>query len=404
MSDPALAPIDAATRPSDLDAARARFPAVQNHVYANVGSRGVLSNAARDAAIGMIDGHWLGGSAKADRNRLIDRCRRRFATLVHAAPEEVAVLKNVSEGLNSVATAMDWRAGDNVVLCGELEHPNNIYLWLALRRFGVELRQVPPRDGAIDAPAMAATIDGRTRIVTASSVTFTPGFRTDLKTIGQASRAAGAFFLVDAVQSCGVLDLDVGDACVDGLATSTSKGLLGIMGLGFLYVSTAWLDRLTPAFVSRYSVERGDGHESEIEAFDVRYAGNAKRFEIGNYNWTGIAVADVALGELLAVGLPVIEAHTVGLSRRLADGLTGLGWPVNTPPEEAMRSHLVTVGTLGAGDAYSSHDPRLNRLIAALQAAGIRFAVRRGLLRFGFHLFNTADDVDSILDVARATD
>ena len=404
MTDQAVAPIGMTAGPSDLAALRARFPAVQGPVYANVGSRGVLSNAARDAAIAMIDRQWLAEGSKADRHRLLDRCRNRFAALVHARPEEIAVLKNVSEGLNSVATAMDWQVGDNVVLCAELEHPNNIYLWLALQRLGVELRQVPPRDGTIDAPAMTAAIDGRTRIVTASSVTFTPGFRTDLKAIGRATRAAGAFFLVDGVQSCGVLDLDVGDACIDGLATSTSKGLLGVMGLGFLYVSAAWLDRLTPAFVSRYSVERGDGHESEIEDFAVRYAATAKRFEIGNYNWTGIAVADVALGELLDVGVPTIEAHTLGLARRLADGLTAAGWPVNTPPADTMRSHLVTVGAMGAGDAYSSHDPRLNRLIAALQADGVRFAVRRGLLRFGFHLFSSADDVDRILQIARATD
>lgn len=402
MSDTVAAAPPPAGGILDVAAVRARFPAVHRHVYANVGSRGVLSNTAREAAIGAIDGHWLGDVSKEQRNRLLDRCRQRFAALVHAGPDEIAVLKNVSDGLNSVATAMDWRAGDNVVLCPELEHPNNIYLWIALRRFGVELRQVPPRAGAIDAPALAAAIDGRTRIVTASSVTFTPGFRTDLATIGRASRVAGSFFLVDAVQSCGVLETNVEEAFVDGLATSTSKGLLGLMGLGFLYVSRVWLERLTPAFVARYSVERGGGHESEIESLDFHYAPTARRFEIGNYNWTGIAVADASLGELLDIGPPAIEAHTLALARRLADGLAALGWPVNMPPDDGKRSHLVTVGELGAGDAYSSRDPRLNRLIEALKAADVRFAVRRGLLRFGFHIFNDAEDVDRILEIAHA--
>ncbi len=379
---------------------RTRFPAAERQVYLNVGSRGIISDAAKQAADRMIEGHWLSDMPKSERKPMLEGCRTKFARLVKAAGEaEVAVLKNVSEGLNSIATALTWEPGDNVVLTPELEHSNNIYLWRALHQRGVELRAIPHRDGHIDAARMAEAIDGRTRLVTASSVSFTPGHRTDLRTIGEAARSKRAFFLIDGVQSCGVLDIDVEDVRADGLATSTSKGLLGLMGLGFLYVRSGWLDRLRPAFVARHSVAHS-GHESEFEGMDFAYAADAKRFEIGNYNWTGIAVADAALGELLEAGTPAIEAHSLALADRLREGFLALGFKVALADDPARRSHLVTVGDMGLGDTYTTGNEVLNRVARALEAEGVRFSIRRGMLRFGFHFYNNEADVERVLAVA----
>lgn len=378
------------------------FPAAERQTYLNVGSRGIISTAAKIAAERMIEGHWLANMSKEDRLPMRQGCREKFARLVHATgPHEVAILKNVSEGINHVATAIDWQEGDNVVLTPELEHGNNIYAWMALRAKGVELREIDHVDGHIDSASMTAAIDARTRLVTAASVTFTPGFRTDLAAIGRAARAVDAFFMIDAVQSCGVLDLDVEAVMADGVAVSTSKGLLGIMGLGFLYVRADWLDRLRPAFVARHSVH-STGHESEYEGADFDYAPDATRFEIGNYNWTGIAVSDVALGELLDIGMPNIERHVLGLADALREGFQQLGLAVATTSDPNLRSHLVTVGEMGSGDTYTTGDDRLNRIAAALSEDGVKFTIRRGMLRFGFHLYNDMSDVSRVLEIVRS--
>ena len=134
----------------------------------------------------------------------------------------------------------------------------------------------------------------------------------------------------------------------------------------------------------------------------LRLQPDARRFEIGNYNWIGIAALDASLDLLLGIGAAAIEKHAVGLANRLAGGLQQLGYPVCRPPEDWARSHIVTIGTLGAGDAYSSDDERLNRLAAALKEARVKFTVRRGLVRFGLHLYNNEADVDKILEVARS--
>lgn len=379
---------------------RERFPAARDWTYLNVGSRGIVSDASRQAAVDLVDGHWLVDVGKDQINPLLVACRAEFARLVGGKPAEVAVTENVSEGLNAVATAIDWQPGDNVVLSSDLEHANNVYLWYGLRRFGVEVRAIEPRRGEIDADGLAAAIDRRTRIVTAASVTFTPGFRTDLATIGKAARAHGALFLVDGVQSCGVLKVDVEAAHIDALVTSTSKGLLGLMGLGFLWVREDWLPRLTPAYVARTSIATS-GHYSEIESVDFAFAPTAERFEVGSPNWVGIAAAASALEEINAVGVERVEAHALALAEELRRGLESLGLPVQRPSLPHALSHLVTVGERGAGDAYSTRDPRLAAFSAALTEARIRFSIRRGLVRFGFHMYNNTEDVERVIGIAR---
>jgi selenocysteine lyase/cysteine desulfurase len=387
--------------PVDWAALRRRYPAACDTRYLNVCSRGLLSQAAHAAGVRALDAD-RDASAGAPGPQMLEELRARFGRLIGAPAQDVAVTKNVSEGLNAVCNAIEWRRGDNVVLCGEVEHPNNVYLWLALAGRGVELRDVAARAGVADAAAMAEAMDARTRIVTVSAVSFVPGFRADLARLGAAARAAGALFLVDAVQATGVVHIDVERDAVDALATSTSKGLLGSRGLGFLYVREAWARRLRPLYIARNGIDSRGRHYSEFEGPGFTLWESARRFEVGNYNYTGVAVAHASIAELLAVGPARIEMRAVSLARTLADGLSGLGYPVNAPPAPALRSHIVTLGRKGAGGPDATGDPLLDRLSGALHEAHVRHSIRRNLLRFAFHLYNDESDVRAVLDAATA--
>jgi cysteine desulfurase/selenocysteine lyase len=131
---------------SVTDASR-EFPATEQLTYMDVSARGVISRAVRAALDTHLDGRMLGSAEKDEYFALVERTRGRFAQLINAHADEVALTKNVSEGLNTVAASLPWQAGDNVVLCPELEHPNNVYCWLNLRHRGVEVRMVSPRGG-----------------------------------------------------------------------------------------------------------------------------------------------------------------------------------------------------------------------------------------------------------------
>ena len=381
---------------------RSRYPAASRSTFLNITSGTPLSKAAKAAVDALLEAQLGGDLGAEQRTPLMQSARARFAEVIGAQAAEIAITKNVTEGLNIVAHAMDWQAGDNVVVCTELEHPNNVYLWLALRNRGVEVRMPRAQNGAIDTDAMIAAIDARTRIVTVASVTFAPGFRTELEKLGRACRKAGVLFLVDGVQSCGILEMDVDAMHIDALATSTSKGLIGIAGLGFLYVRAAWIERLTPVYIGRYSIERGTGHESELEANEFGLVSDARRFEAGNYNWAGIAAAQASMAELLETGISAIESRAVALASALAEGLQMAELPVTQPPPGIERSHIVTVGRLGAGDTKTTGDAKLDRISSALQEGGVKFTLRKGLLRFGFHYYNDESDVARVLEIVRS--
>ena len=109
--------------------------------------------------------------------------------MLGARPEQVAFVRNTSDGLSTVANGLDWQRGDNIVTFRN-EFPSNIYPWLRLRdAFGVEVRMCEERDGRIDLDELISLIDGKTRVVAISHVQYASGFRTDLERIGRAARA-----------------------------------------------------------------------------------------------------------------------------------------------------------------------------------------------------------------------
>jgi cysteine desulfurase/selenocysteine lyase len=386
--------------PTTVAEARRLFPGAQHQIYMDVAGRGLLSTPVRAAIDAYLDMRYSGGNKPA-MFAAVEHAREKFARLIGCAPDEVALTKNISEGLNIVATALDWKAGDNVVLCSDLEHANNVYVWLNLaRNRGVEVRAIPMRDGHYPVDAMIAAMDGRTRVVTACTVSFVPGYRTDIDKLAAACRKGGAFLLLDGAQSAGMVDINVAKQGIDALAVSTQKGLLALYGMGFLYVKREWAERMSPAYLARFGVDLGTAGEAALGDADYQLMPGAKRFDLGNYNFVGTVAAGRALDLLLAIGVPAIEAHLKELASRLAEGLAALGLPVCGAPRGPHRVQIVVVGTLGTGHD-AADDSRMQSLYDHLVAHGVNLSIRKGALRFSLHLYNNADDVDRVIGLAR---
>ena len=384
-----------------LASARAHFPALERWTYMDVSARGVLSREVRAALDAHLDDRMMNGATDKDQFfALVERARGRFAELINADADEIAYTKNISEGLNIVATAIEWRGGDNVVLCPELEHPNNVYVWLNLRRRGVDVRSVPPRDGHIPVDALIERMDERTRVVTVSTVSFAPGFRTDVEKLGKVCRERGVMLLVDAAQSVGVQHTDVRASNIDALAVSTQKGLLALYGMGYLYVRREWAERMQPAYLARFGVDLGDAHEASIGGYDFKLAAGARRFDLGNYNFLATAAVDASMRQLLEWDTRRIEPYVQGLTHALAKGFLDLGLAVVGGEPGAHITKIVTVGEMSA-DHYGSGDERYNRLYAHLVENRVKLSIRRGMLRFSLHVYNNMDDVERVLDLTR---
>ena len=381
---------------------RALFPGARGGPYFDIAARCLLAKPVRDAAAAHLETRMREGGDKDELRAVVEETRAGFAALVGAGPEEIAITKNVSDGLNLFAASLPWRAGDNVVFCPELEHPNNIYLWYNLRRArGVEVRPVAAADGEVPVGAMAAAMDGRTRLVTVPSISFAPGFVTDLAAVAAAARGVGALTLVDAAQSVGAAVTDVRLLGIDALAVATQKCLLSLYGFGFLYVRREVADDLVPGHVARYGIELEGAHETAFSADELRYRPGALRFDVGNYNYLGAAAARAALGLIRGWTVAAIEAHVRRVAGRLAAGFAELGLPVAGGAASRRRAHIVAVGARVAGRHYSADDPAMNALHARLNADGVRLAIRSGVLRFSVGVHNDDSDVERALASAR---
>ncbi|WMS44314.1 aminotransferase class V-fold PLP-dependent enzyme [Acuticoccus sp. MNP-M23] len=385
--------------PLSLAAFREGFPALQSGAYLSICDKAILHDRVRDAVDDFLTGMAGGNATRVGHETHVTAARKAFAAMIGASADEIAFGRNVSDGINAVVCAMDWKAGDNAVVCLALEHPNNIYPWLRLKKRGVTLRDVPPVNGRIDQAAMADAMDASTRMVSCASVSFAPGYRADLARLGAAARRHDALFLVDGVQSAGILCHDVEAENVDAFATSTSKGLLGIYGAGFLYVSSRWVDRLEPAYLSRPAVAAENDDASAIGAYDYRLQPGARRFEVGSYNLAGAYAVDAAMALLAGVGADTVERQALMVAEGLRAALHAAGaTPVSQPADAHETSHIVTAGPLDAGGHGFSSTAWVEPLSARLAEAGVIHTVRRGQLRLATHGYNTEADVALVRD------
>lgn len=381
---------------------RRLFPAAQEQVYCDVAARGPISTTVRDAVAAHLDVRMSGRVDKQAYFDLIETTRDRFAGLINAHSDEISFTKNVSDGINTVANALPWQAGDNVVICQSLEHPANIFVWQSLAQTrGIVVREVAPVDNAISADAVLNAIDDRTRVVTVSSVSFSPGLRVPMARLGRVCRERGIFFLVDGAQSIGIARMDVAADMIDGLAVSTQKGLLGLYGMGFLFVRRELAEAMRPAYLSRMGVDLGTAHEaSSGTESSFRFATAARRFDVGNFNYVGAVAVNQAMKELQAFDAVALESYVCGLARQLASKLEAVGAPLIAKSNDPRMAHIVAIGH-GIGATHDSvDDTSLLALHDQFEAGRICHTIRRGVLRLSLHAYNDLTDIDRIADIA----
>jgi cysteine desulfurase/selenocysteine lyase len=378
-----------------FEAARSHFPGALSQSYLDVASRGLIPAEAPDLAFLHLMQRVQGRADKHAYFELVENTRRSFAKLVGAAPDEIAMTKNVSDGLNMVAASIGWSPGDEVLLCSAVEHPNNIYVWRNLEQQGVSVRDFPSPDGLFPIDAVIELLErgSRARVVAVSATSFTPGFRVDLDRLGLACRRAGAHLVVDGAQAAGILHIDLAKTPIDALSVSTQKGLCSLYGMGFLYVRKAFAETLTPRYLARFGVDIDASHEADYDPGPVKYQHGAQRFDLGNYNFLATLLVGDALGLLNNLGTPAIERHVTHLAAELSHGLLSLGAPI-AAPANARRANMVSIASQGEPGAVV-------QLQQHLQRNKVQAAVRRNAIRFSFHFYNNMADVEAALQACK---
>jgi selenocysteine lyase/cysteine desulfurase len=309
--------------------------------------------------------------------------RNLTASLLGAAPDEIAVTASVSAGLNSLASALQFSGARNKVVVSDFEFPTNAQIWHAQEPRGARVVHVPrAADGYIPAEAFEKAIDEQTQLVAVTHVCFRNGAKLDIPGIVRLARAKGAKVLLDCYQSVGSLDIDVKGLDVDFAAGGMLKYLLGTAGIGFLYAKAACVQSLVPTNSGWFA-------QANIAAMDItanRPAPNARRFEAGTPPVVNCYAAEAGLKMLLKVGAPAIEKRNLALTRRCMERLEEIGWPSITPTQDERRGATVAVPSRDAAG-----------LAAELMKHDIVTSHRDDNVRASFHFYNNEDDVESFV-------
>ncbi len=273
---------------TDLAAFRAEFPALRRLVYLNTAT---VAPAARSvsAALRTVGREWEQGTFDWQRwEAQAHATREFFARLIGAAPGSVALVSSVSEAAATVARSL--RPPGRVVV-GAREFRSNLFPWLASRDRGLEVVEVPAtRDGVVTTNALMQAIDERTVLVAVTEVQSSSGFRVRVPEIAARARAVGARLFLSAMQSAGVLRLDVRESDPDFVVAHGYKWLLAPRGAGWLYVRPDRLGELESLAPNWKSVAEP---YAEYYGGPLAYAEDARKLDtsLAWFPWVGAKAA-----------------------------------------------------------------------------------------------------------------
>jgi cysteine desulfurase/selenocysteine lyase len=328
----------------------------------------------------------------------LENVRRQAAKLLRSDTDEVALIRNTTEGINLVSEGVPWQPGDNVVLFAD-EFPTNRIPWQHLASRGVEARLItstnPGGNTDADLDRLLAACDSHTRIVSASWVGYASGRRWDVAKLAEAVHSRGALLFLDAIQGLGIFPLDVHAMNVDFLAADGHKWLLGPEGAGLFYVKRELLNLLRPIGIGWNSV--ADGHD--FAATQWKLKPSAARYEGGTMNTGGF----VALGASLALLASYEATGGVGsLGRRVLE-ITELA----CRKLQAARCTILSDRRPGAASGIISFEvPGKNPVVVRrhLLDHGVVVSCRAGKLRISPHAYTTEADLDRLVAWIRSAE
>jgi selenocysteine lyase/cysteine desulfurase len=356
------------------------FPVRERLIYLNHAAVAPLARPAAEAMQWLAQDCLEFGSLHYDRwLAAYEGLRGATARLVGAEPAEIALVKNTSEGIATVAMGLDWKPGDRMVGFRE-EFPANYFPWKRLEQKGVTVTWLSVEDPLerIEQACRGA------KLLAISFVQFLSGYRAPLQEIGEICRRNRCIFLVDAIQGLGAFPVDVRTCGIDALAADGHKWLLGPEGCGILYINRALQERVEPVEFGWTNVARYADYASR----DMALRPDAGRYECGTLNTIGCFGLKASIELLLEVETGLIAPVVQNLGDRIAAGAAAKGY-------EVLGSRTAETG---AGIvSFRKPGMEAGEIVRQLRAAGIVTAPRNGWVRTSPHFYISPQDIDRML-------
>ncbi|MFN2500674.1 MAG: aminotransferase class V-fold PLP-dependent enzyme [Pyrinomonadaceae bacterium] len=371
------------------NAVRGLFAACQRYTYLNSAAVSPLPATAIEAVNRQLADVAANGSANyQDWIDTKNRARDLIAEMLHVRSDQIAFMRNTSDGVATIANGLMWNKGDNIVSF-EREFPANFYAWRRIRdEIGVELRLCPERNGRIDLDELTGMIDANTKVVALSAVQYGSGYKADLERVGRVARSVDALFCVDIIQGLGAMGFDLPAQYVDAAFGASHKWLCGPEGCGIIYLSDRARERVRPTLVGWISVETPWDFADREQPFKP----NALAWETGTGCSSLFYGLEQGLKLLRDQGLDNIEGYLRNITDYLCEGLKGRPYDVIGSRAASEASAIVCI---------KHHNPAVtsNDIAARLAAENIIVSPRGDRLRIAPHFFNNTEDIERLLEV-----
>lgn len=365
---------------------RKMFPATEKYAYLNSAAVSTMPTVTVEAVCSQLrDASENGTLNYAEWVATKERARKLTAEMLNVRAEQIAFMRNTSDGFSSVANGLKWNDGDNIVTF-EREFPANFYAWRRIRdKFGVELRLAKEKNGRIDLDEFISLIDANTRIVSISFVQFSSGFRADLERISEAARKHDALFAVDIIQGFGALPLDL--SLADIACGASHKWLCSPEGCGIIYLSDKAREIIEPTLVGWISVET----PWDFDDYEQNFKPTALAWESGTSSASLFYGLEQSLKLLNETGAENIANHLENLTDFLCESLAGKNYDIISSREKGEKSQIVCIKHRGGLTS--------TQITKQLEAESVIVAPRGDRLRIAPHFFNNQEDIERLLEV-----
>ena len=365
------------------------FP-IEDATYLNFAAHAVIPRVALNAVQASV-------AAKRRPHIVDDRSfffvaanlRQTLATLIGASQDDIALTTGAGAGLATIAYALKWSAGDEVIIAGG-EFPAHYATWKPMEaREGIKVQITHPQDQFIQSGDLIAAMTPRTRVISVSHVRFDDGSILDTSSLAAACKRNGTLLVLDVSQSCGAIPMDVSSLGADFIVCAGYKYLLSPWGTGFLWAKPENADLLRPGPYNWLS--------QDVETFarlnyvDPRPARTLSRWDaaqassIYNFNLT---VMEASARFVLNATPALIHDHNQSLVDYFFERLPD-GYRLASPRQASHRGVFGCIEVGSRGDTESLYQTlRDERFVVAL---------REGKIRVAPHLPNSTQDMDRLL-------
>jgi cysteine desulfurase / selenocysteine lyase len=336
-----------------------------------------------------------------EAGRIVYDVRETLAEFFNASdPLRIIFTANATHAINLCLYGV-LRPGDHVIT-SSMEHNAVMRPLRDLESKGIHLSVVScNKNGSIDPDAVAQAMRPSTRIVAVTHASNVTGTILPIADIADTAHKSGAFMLVDAAQTAGVLPIDVQAMNIDLLAFTGHKGLQGPQGTGGLVIGNSMrVNDIEPLW------RGGTGSRS---AFEIQPEELPDKFESGTVNGPGIAGLGAGVRQIMKRGIEAIRSQEMDLTQRLVDGIKSLdGVTVHGPTDAARRTSIVSF--TAAGHRVSEIGLRLDEEFEILSRVGLHCAPAahrtigtfpEGTVRLALGLHTTQEEIASVIDAAK---